>query len=102
MSKTYPSAIVQALATIAIFKHFQTKRTKEMHGLQLLARLFLSHFLHDRYSFVYLLIVERLFILQHQNGMYGLHQSVHHFNSFDGVQSLPLLLQQANIRTGKY
>ncbi|XP_063050558.1 N-sulphoglucosamine sulphohydrolase [Engraulis encrasicolus] len=37
---------------------------------------------------------------QHQNGMYGLHQSVHHFNSFDGVQSLPLLLKQANIRTG--
>ncbi|TRY86289.1 hypothetical protein DNTS_034180 [Danionella cerebrum] len=37
---------------------------------------------------------------QHQNGMYGLHQGVHHFNSFDGVQSLPLLLKQANIRTG--
>ncbi|XP_076152056.1 N-sulfoglucosamine sulfohydrolase [Alosa pseudoharengus] len=37
---------------------------------------------------------------QHQNGMYGLHQGYHHFNSFDGVQSLPLLLQQANIRTG--
>uniref|UniRef100_A0A8K9Y453 N-sulfoglucosamine sulfohydrolase (sulfamidase) n=1 Tax=Oncorhynchus mykiss TaxID=8022 RepID=A0A8K9Y453_ONCMY len=37
---------------------------------------------------------------QHQNGMYGLHQGVHHFNSFDGVQSLPLLLGQANIRTG--
>ncbi|XP_061844053.2 N-sulphoglucosamine sulphohydrolase isoform X1 [Nerophis lumbriciformis] len=37
---------------------------------------------------------------QHQNGMYGLHQGVHHFNSFDGVQSLPLLLRQANIHTG--
>ncbi|XP_036417715.1 N-sulphoglucosamine sulphohydrolase [Colossoma macropomum] len=37
---------------------------------------------------------------QHQNGMYGLHQGVHHFNSFDGVRSLPLLLEQANIRTG--
>ncbi|XP_056265051.1 N-sulphoglucosamine sulphohydrolase isoform X2 [Pseudoliparis swirei] len=37
---------------------------------------------------------------QHQNGMYGLHQGVHHFNSFDGVQSLPLLLSQANVHTG--
>lgn len=37
---------------------------------------------------------------QHQNGMYGLHQGVHHFNSFDGVRSLPLLLKQANIHTG--
>ncbi|KAM4603515.1 N-sulfoglucosamine sulfohydrolase [Polymixia lowei] len=37
---------------------------------------------------------------QHQNGMYGLHQGVHHFNSFDQVQSLPLLLSQANIHTG--
>ncbi|KAF7688334.1 N-sulphoglucosamine sulphohydrolase isoform X1 [Silurus meridionalis] len=37
---------------------------------------------------------------QHQNGMYGLHQGVHHFNSFDSVQSLPLLLQQSNIHTG--
>ncbi|XP_061588526.1 N-sulphoglucosamine sulphohydrolase isoform X2 [Cololabis saira] len=37
---------------------------------------------------------------QHQNGMYGLHQGVHHFNSFDGVQSLPLLLSQAGIFTG--
>ncbi|MED6246707.1 hypothetical protein ATANTOWER_022277, partial [Ataeniobius toweri] len=37
---------------------------------------------------------------QHQNGMYGLHQGVHHFNSFNGVQSLPLLLSQANIHTG--
>uniref|UniRef100_A0AAQ5ZI49 Sulfatase N-terminal domain-containing protein n=1 Tax=Amphiprion ocellaris TaxID=80972 RepID=A0AAQ5ZI49_AMPOC len=37
---------------------------------------------------------------QHQNGMYGLHQGVHHFNSFDEVQSLPLLLKQANVHTG--
>ncbi|KAJ8283190.1 hypothetical protein COCON_G00020400 [Conger conger] len=37
---------------------------------------------------------------QHQNGMYGLHQGSHHFSSFDGVQSLPLLLGQAGIRTG--
>ncbi|XP_004946339.2 N-sulphoglucosamine sulphohydrolase isoform X3 [Gallus gallus] len=37
---------------------------------------------------------------QHQNGMYGLHQGVHHFNSFDAVRSLPGLLRQANIRTG--
>uniref|UniRef100_A0A8B9R353 N-sulfoglucosamine sulfohydrolase n=1 Tax=Anas platyrhynchos TaxID=8839 RepID=A0A8B9R353_ANAPL len=37
---------------------------------------------------------------QHQNGMYGLHQDVHHFNSFDGVRSLPQLLSQANVRTG--
>ncbi|EPY88243.1 N-sulfoglucosamine sulfohydrolase precursor [Camelus ferus] len=37
---------------------------------------------------------------QHQNGMYGLHQDVHHFSSFDRVQSLPLLLGRAGIRTG--
>ncbi|XP_075205816.1 N-sulfoglucosamine sulfohydrolase isoform X1 [Anomaloglossus baeobatrachus] len=37
---------------------------------------------------------------QHQNGIYGLHQDVHHFNSFDDVRSLPLLLHQAGIRTG--
>ncbi|XP_041363361.1 N-sulphoglucosamine sulphohydrolase-like [Gigantopelta aegis] len=37
---------------------------------------------------------------QHQNGMYGLHNSVHHFVSFDSVRSLPYLLQKANIRTG--
>lgn len=38
---------------------------------------------------------------QHQNGMYGLHQDIHHFSSFDGVQSLPLLLGRAGVRTGK-
>ncbi|XP_031609103.1 N-sulphoglucosamine sulphohydrolase [Oreochromis aureus] len=37
---------------------------------------------------------------QHQNGIYGLHQGVHHFNSFDEVQSLPLLLKQTNVHTG--
>ncbi|KAM6050041.1 N-sulfoglucosamine sulfohydrolase isoform 3-T3 [Theristicus caerulescens] len=37
---------------------------------------------------------------QHQNGMYGLHQDVHHFNSFDSVRSLPRLLSQARVRTG--
>lgn len=37
---------------------------------------------------------------QHQNGMYGLHQGVHNFNSFSGVRSLPLLLKQHHIRTG--
>ncbi|PVD37437.1 hypothetical protein C0Q70_00027 [Pomacea canaliculata] len=39
---------------------------------------------------------------QHQNGMYGLHQGVHHFNSFDGVQTLPLILHKNNIRTGAF
>ncbi|XP_059527442.1 N-sulphoglucosamine sulphohydrolase isoform X2 [Myotis daubentonii] len=37
---------------------------------------------------------------QHQNGMYGLHQGVHHFSSFEGVRSLPLLLSRASVRTG--
>lgn len=32
--------------------------------------------------------------------MYGLHQSYHHFNSFDEVKSLPLVLQKNNVRTG--
>ncbi|XP_063991281.1 N-sulphoglucosamine sulphohydrolase [Diachasmimorpha longicaudata] len=36
----------------------------------------------------------------HQNGMYGLHQGVHHFQSFDDVQSLPKALKDNNIRTG--
>ncbi|XP_014805204.1 PREDICTED: N-sulphoglucosamine sulphohydrolase-like [Calidris pugnax] len=38
---------------------------------------------------------------QHQNGMYGLHQDVHHFNSFDSVRSLPRLLSHARVRTGR-
>lgn len=37
---------------------------------------------------------------QHQNGMYGLHQDLHHFDSFDKVRSLPLLLREAGVRTG--
>uniref|UniRef100_A0A6M2DWX7 Putative sulfatase n=1 Tax=Xenopsylla cheopis TaxID=163159 RepID=A0A6M2DWX7_XENCH len=36
----------------------------------------------------------------HQNGMYGLHQGVHHFNSFSNIISLPKILQQNGIRTG--
>ncbi|XP_031829818.1 N-sulfoglucosamine sulfohydrolase [Nomia melanderi] len=36
----------------------------------------------------------------HQNGMYGLHHGIHHFNSFDNVQSLPKILRENNIRTG--
>lgn len=36
----------------------------------------------------------------HQNGMYGLHHGIHHFNSFDNVQSLPKILQKNHIRTG--
>ncbi|XP_033103719.1 N-sulphoglucosamine sulphohydrolase-like [Anneissia japonica] len=37
---------------------------------------------------------------QHQNGQYGLHHSFHHFQSFDKVQSLPLMLKSSGIRTG--
>ncbi|KAJ9590145.1 hypothetical protein L9F63_016730 [Diploptera punctata] len=36
----------------------------------------------------------------HQNGMYGLHQGVHHFNSFDHIKSLPAILEKHGIRTG--
>ncbi|KAG7209724.1 hypothetical protein KM043_011358 [Ampulex compressa] len=36
----------------------------------------------------------------HQNGMYGLHHGIHHFNSFDNIQSLPKILKENNIRTG--
>lgn len=36
----------------------------------------------------------------HQNGMYGLHQGEHHFNSFDSVKSLPSLLKENRIVTG--
>ncbi|XP_063895588.1 N-sulphoglucosamine sulphohydrolase [Helicoverpa armigera] len=36
----------------------------------------------------------------HQNGMYGLHRTVHHFNSFDTVASLPNLLREHNVMTG--
>ncbi|GFY62658.1 n-sulphoglucosamine sulphohydrolase [Trichonephila inaurata madagascariensis] len=37
---------------------------------------------------------------QHQNGMYGLHQDIHHFNSFDQVKSLSSLLKKNKIYTG--
>ncbi|XP_045158345.2 N-sulphoglucosamine sulphohydrolase-like isoform X1 [Mercenaria mercenaria] len=36
----------------------------------------------------------------HQNGMYGLHHSFQHFQSFDDVRSLPVILDKHNIRTG--
>ncbi|XP_042221965.1 N-sulphoglucosamine sulphohydrolase-like isoform X2 [Homarus americanus] len=36
----------------------------------------------------------------HQNGMYGLHQGYHHFNSFDDVRSLPGIVAAAGVRTG--
>ncbi|KAG8224908.1 hypothetical protein J437_LFUL006266 [Ladona fulva] len=36
----------------------------------------------------------------HQNGMYGLHNGVHHFDSFNGVRSLPSILGENGIRTG--
>ncbi|CAG2118009.1 unnamed protein product, partial [Medioppia subpectinata] len=36
----------------------------------------------------------------HQNGMYGLHQTVHHFNSFDSVKSLPNIVSARGVRTG--
>lgn len=36
----------------------------------------------------------------HQNGMYGLHQGVHHFNSFDNITTLPNLLRHNGIMTG--
>nr|CAB3248231.1 N-acetylgalactosamine-6-sulfatase-like [Phallusia mammillata] len=37
---------------------------------------------------------------EHQNGMYGLHNGYHHFESFDGVQSLSKLLKSGGVRTG--
>ncbi|XP_071954621.1 N-sulphoglucosamine sulphohydrolase-like [Antedon mediterranea] len=37
---------------------------------------------------------------QHQNGQYGLHHSYHHFQSFDNVKSLPVMLKSSGIRTG--
>ncbi|XP_034935462.1 N-sulphoglucosamine sulphohydrolase [Chelonus insularis] len=36
----------------------------------------------------------------HQNGMYGLHHGVHHFQSFDNVLSLPTILKKKNVLTG--
>ncbi len=34
--------------------------------------------------------------------MYGLHHDVHHFNSFDDVQSLPRILSEQGIKTGMH
>ncbi|XP_014203621.1 N-sulphoglucosamine sulphohydrolase [Copidosoma floridanum] len=36
----------------------------------------------------------------HQNGMYGLHHGIHHFDSFGDIQTLPKILKRKNIRTG--
>ncbi|XP_050671147.1 N-sulphoglucosamine sulphohydrolase [Leptidea sinapis] len=36
----------------------------------------------------------------HQNGMYGLHHGVHHFNSFDNITSLPNILREHGVYTG--
>ncbi|XP_057667769.1 N-sulphoglucosamine sulphohydrolase [Diorhabda carinulata] len=36
----------------------------------------------------------------HQNGMYGLHQGVHNFNSFNKVKSITKILKDQGIRTG--
>ena len=36
----------------------------------------------------------------HQNGMNGLHQDVHHFNSYPETQSLPTLLASPSLQTG--
>lgn len=48
------------------------------------------------YLYYYLL----LGMPSHQNGMYGLHQGVHHFVSFDSVESLPHILRMNKIKTG--
>jgi N-sulfoglucosamine sulfohydrolase len=37
----------------------------------------------------------------HQNGMYGLAHSYHHFSSFDQVKSLPVILEENNYRTAR-
>jgi len=37
----------------------------------------------------------------HRNGMYGLQHDAHHFQSFDRVQSLPVLLGAAGYRTAR-
>ncbi|CAG9864219.1 unnamed protein product [Phyllotreta striolata] len=36
----------------------------------------------------------------HQNGIYGLHQGVHHFDSFQDVKSISKILKENGIRTG--
>jgi len=37
----------------------------------------------------------------HRNGMYGLEHQVHHFQSFDTIKSLPVLLETAGYRTAR-
>lgn len=37
---------------------------------------------------------------EHQNGMYGLHSGVHHFNSLDSVKSISKILSDAGVTTG--
>jgi N-sulfoglucosamine sulfohydrolase len=37
----------------------------------------------------------------HNNGMFGLEHSFHHFSSFDHVKSLPVLLAEKNYRTAR-
>jgi len=37
----------------------------------------------------------------HRNGMYGLEHQVHHFQSFDDIKSLPVLLEAAGYRTAR-
>ena len=36
----------------------------------------------------------------HQNGMYGLHHDIHHYDSFEKVRSLSKILMENNVRTG--
>jgi N-sulfoglucosamine sulfohydrolase len=40
-------------------------------------------------------------LFNHANGQYGLQHAVHHFQSFDGIQSLPVLLSEAGYRTAR-
>ena len=37
---------------------------------------------------------------QHQNGMFGLEHSPHHFRSYDDALTLPVILKPAGIKTG--
>lgn len=37
----------------------------------------------------------------HQNGMYGLHQGIHNFNSLTNIKSLPRILKENGVRTGR-
>jgi N-sulfoglucosamine sulfohydrolase len=40
-------------------------------------------------------------LFNHANGQYGLQHAVHHFQSFDDVKSLPVLLRAAGYRTAR-